>query len=76
MVVLLLLLLLVVVVVVCPAQPAANLDLIQPILAYGDGAPEFTIFNGEWKLSAESLAPAPSSPTVPLRVRMRRLLPG
>jgi len=27
-------------------EPVPALDLIQPILAYGDGAPEYTIFNG------------------------------
>ena len=26
--------------------PVANDELIQPILAYGDGSPEYTIFNG------------------------------
>lgn len=32
-------------------EPVPALDLLQPILAYGDGSPVYTIFNGEysWK---------------------------
>ena len=29
-------------------EPVPALDLLQPILAYGDGSPDYTIFNGEY----------------------------
>lgn len=32
-------------------EPVPALDLLQPILAYGDGSPDYTIFNGEFDWS-------------------------